>query len=75
MPWIPEKYKSEKPDFEYLRKRAEGGFGAHPNQVLWMLDMLEEANILLGGYMECLDDSFDEEKWNWMRRYEGDNEK
>ena len=70
MPWIPEKYESEKPDFEYLRKRAEGGFGAHPNQVLWMLNMLEEAST----YLECLDDSLDEETWDWLQRYEGDNE-
>ena len=69
MPWIPEKYESEKPDFEYLRKRAEGGFGAHPNQVLWMLNMLEEANILLGGYVEGW---ATEDAKRWLENY-GDN--
>ena len=66
MPWIPEKYEPERPDFEYLRKRAEGGFGAYPNYVLWMLNMLEEARTC----MECLDDSLDEETWKWIERYD-----
>ena len=69
MPWIPEKYESEKPDFEYLRKRAEGGFGAHPSYVLWMLNMLEEANILVEMYMEGWA-TVDAERW--LENY-GDN--
>ena len=69
MPWIPEKYEPERPDFEYLRKRAEGGFGAHPNQVLWMLDMLEEACT----HIEYSDEWLDDEKRDWLQKYEGYN--
>jgi len=47
MPWIPEKYEPERPDFEYSRKRAEGGFGMHPNEVLWVLNMLDKAKEII----------------------------
>jgi len=68
MSWIPEKYKPEKPDFKYLRDRAEGGFGAYPNYVLWMLDMLEEANILLSEYNGAWET---EDTIRWLQKFKG----
>ena len=73
MPWIPEKYEPEKPDFEYSRKRAEGGFGMHPNEVLWCLNMLEHADSFIRQFSEeFIEDTRRELGSEWVEKYNGE---
>lgn len=64
------KTKPERPDFDFLRERAENGWGAHPSHVLWMLDMLKEAAETM---QYLADEHIMMNADEWIRRYKGED--